>query len=144
MVREETGNYCSIWPNNRTAHPVAPKISVGWDMQNSMVRLQLQLSAINGRQTNCLLHRAQSTPSCTGSAQSRISTNVFFKITKFSAYRFRVWRYSNPSPISYLEFLLWQLWLLYPLRASVNCTQCMCTRTKCRIVQSPTKPNDKI
>ena len=40
--------------------------------------------------------------------------------------------------------LLWQLWLSYPLRASVNCTQCLCTWTKSRIVQSPTKLNDKI
>ena len=35
-----------FWPNKRAAHPVAPKISVGRDLQNSMVRLQLQLSAI--------------------------------------------------------------------------------------------------
>ena len=30
--------------------------------------------------------------------------------------------------------LLWQLWLSYPLRTSVNCTQCLCTWTKSRIV----------
>ena len=30
----------------RAAHPVASKICVGRDLQNSMVRLQLQLSAI--------------------------------------------------------------------------------------------------
>ena len=40
--------------------------------------------------------------------------------------------------------LLWQLWLSYPLRTSVNCTQCLCTWTKSQIVQSPTKLNDKI
>ena len=39
---------------------------------------------------------------------------------------------------------LLQLWLSYPLRASVNCTQYLCTWTKSRIVQSPTKLNDKI
>ena len=43
--------------------------------------------------------------------------NIFFKITKFSAHRFRAWRHSHPSPISYLGFLLWHLWLSYPLRA---------------------------
>ena len=40
--------------------------------------------------------------------------------------------------------LSWQLWLSYPLRTSVNCTQCLCTQTKSRIVQSPTKLNDRI
>ena len=40
--------------------------------------------------------------------------------------------------------LLWQLWLSNPLCTSVNCTQCLCTWTKSRIVQSPTKLNDRI
>ena len=83
-------------------------------------------------------------PSWTGHAQSRISTNIFFKITKSSAHCFRAWRHSHPSPIFYLGFLLRHLWLSYPLRASVNCTQCVCTCNKSRIAQSPTKPNDKI
>ena len=83
-------------------------------------------------------------PSWTGPAQSRISTSVFFKITQFSAHRFRAWRHSRPSPISYMGFLLWHLWLSYLLCARLNCTQCVCTCTKCRIVQSPAKPNDKI
>ena len=83
-------------------------------------------------------------PSWTGPAQSQISTNVLFKITKFSAYCFRAWHHLHPSPIFYLGFLWWHLWLSYPLRASVNCTQCVCTCTKSRIIQSPTKPNDKI
>ena len=97
---------CTIWPNKRTAHPVAS--------------------------------------SWTGPTQSRILTCVFFKIAKFSTHRFRAWRYSHTSPIFYLGFLLWHLWLSYPQRASVNCTQCMCTCTNTRILQSPTKPNDKI
>ena len=51
-----------------------------------------------------------------------------------------------PTPLAHspLWGLLWQLWLSYPLRASVNCTQCLCTWTKSRIVQSPTKLSDKI
>ena len=40
--------------------------------------------------------------------------------------------------------LLWQLWLSYPLHASINCTQYLCTWTKSQIVQSPTKLNDKL
>ena len=71
-------------------------------------------------------------------ALSRISTNCFFKITKFSAHCFRAWRHSHPSPIFSLGFLLWHLWMSYPLWTNVN------TGTKSRIVQSPTKLNDKI
>ena len=49
------------------------------------------------------------------------------------------------TPVSFsIRGLLWQLWLSYPLHASVDCTQCLCTWTKTRIVQSPTKLNDKI
>ena len=49
------------------------------------------------------------------------------------------------TPVSFpIWGLLWQLWLSYPLRTSVDCTQCLCTWTKSRIVQSPTKLNDKI
>ena len=49
------------------------------------------------------------------------------------------------TPVSFpIWGLLWHLWLSYPLRANVNCTQCLCTWTKSRIVQNPTKLNDKI
>ena len=82
--------------------------------------------------------------SWTGPAQSQILCNFFFKITKFSAHRFRAWRHSHPSHISSLGFLLWHLWLSYPLRSSVNCTQYVFLCTRSRIVQSPTKPKDKI
>ena len=36
---------------------------------------------------------------------SRISTYIFFKITKFSAHRFRTWRHSHPSLISLWGFM---------------------------------------
>ena len=49
------------------------------------------------------------------------------------------------TPVPFIIWgLLWQLWLSYPLRASVNCTQCLCTWTKSRILISPTLLNDKI
>ena len=70
---------------------------------------------------------------------SKNPTDAFFKISNFSAHRFRSWCHSHSSPISYLA-----LWLSYPLRASVNCAQCLCTWTKSRIVRSPNKLNDKI
>ena len=71
--------------------------------------------------------------------QVRISTNCFFsKSPRISAHCIWARRHSHPSLISYLGFLLWHLWLPCPLRASVN------TCTKSWIVQSLTKPNDKI
>ena len=63
----------------------------------------------------------------TGPAQRQISTNCFFfsKSLRIPAHRFRAWRHSHASPISYLRFLLWHLWLSHPPRTSVNCTQCV-------------------
>ena len=78
-------------------------------------------------------------PSWTALAQVQISTNCFFqKLPKIPAPRFRAWCHSHTSPIFYLGFLLWHLWLSRPLRASVN------TCSKSWIVQSLTKRNDKI
>ena len=94
------------------------------------------------QQTSCASRSPQL--DWTGPVQSWISTNVFFKITKFSAHRFRALHHLHPSSIFYLGFLLWHLWLSYLLRACVNCTQCVCSCTWSRIVQSQTKPNDKI
>ena len=88
------------------------------------------------------------TPGWTGPARPKVKSQLtaFSKITKFSAHRFRAWRHSHPSNISYLWFLLWHLWLSYLLRACVNCTQCVGAPAPAlsRIVHNPTKPNDKI
>ena len=68
----------------------------------------------------------------------------FLKSLKILAHRFQAWHHSHCNLSSYLGFLFWHLWLSYSLRASVNCTQCVCTCTRSWTVQSPTKPNDKI
>ena len=89
------------WPNKRAAHPKAPN----W---TGLAQSQI------------------STDFWTARPRVKISTNCFFqKSPKISAPPFRAWRHLHPSPISYLGFLLWHLWLSYPLRASVNCTQCV-------------------
>ena len=54
---------------------------------------------------------------------SNLNWLLFQRSPKFLAHRFRAWCHSHPSPISYLGFLLWHLWLSHPPRASVNCTQ---------------------
>ena len=84
-------------PTNALRSPLPPKISVSRDLQNSMVRLQLQLSASMADKPTVSYSCSQSTPSWNGQAESRISTNVFFKITKFSAHRSGAWCHSHPS-----------------------------------------------
>ena len=75
--------------------------------------------------------------------QSQLPTASFSKSSNSQDHCFQAWRHllSSSFPI---WGLLWQLWLSYLLRASVNCTQCLCTWTKSRIVQNPIKLNDKI
>ena len=61
---------------------------------------------------------------CACIVQSQIPTDSFSKsLSNSQNQRFRAWRHSHSSSISYLG-LLWLLWLSYPLRTSVNCTQC--------------------
>ena len=55
--------------------------------------------------------------------EKNLNSLLFQKSPKFQAPCFRAWRHSNPCLISYLGFLLWNLWLSHPPRASVNCTQ---------------------
>ena len=67
---------------------------------------------------------AQSQP-LVGLASPRVKSQLtsFSKSPKISAHRFWAWHHSYPSPVSYLGFLVWHLWLSYHLRASVNtCT----------------------
>ena len=60
---------------------------------------------------------------------SCLQLTVFQKMPKFSAHD--VIHTPVPFPI---WGLLGQLWLSYPLRTSVDCSQCLCTSTKSRIV----------
>ena len=142
---------CAIWPHKRAAHPVVFRISVGRDLQTSMVILQLpntmvliQLLNIRvGTQLcNCLSLR-QTTQLSVYMPQSQLPTDFFSKSSNHQDHHFRAWRHSHSSSFP-IWGCLWQLWLSYPLRTSVNCTQCLCTWTKSRIVQRPTKLNYKI
>ena len=105
---------------------------------NSLVELSVQSQNLNSltQQT----HAYPIDHNWTSLAQVRISTHCFFfkKSPKFPAQRFWTWRHSYPGYISYLEFLLWYLWLSHPPRVSVN--TCINSRT----VLSLTKLNDKI
>ena len=50
--------------------------------------------------------RAQSPLSTAGTQFGILSPTDFFKIPKFSAHRFRAWRHSHSSLISYLGFIM--------------------------------------
>ena len=129
--RDTIFNHSILTKLKRSAHLVVFKISVSRDLQNSMVGLQL-LNTMVLTQLQ-LSTWPKSTPNWTGPsklptrlAHSRDPTDVFFK-------------YPNSqliasghdviyTPISFpIWGLLWQLWLSYPLRVSVKCTQCLCT-----------------
>ena len=74
-------------------------------------------------------------------AETQLTCFSKYQISQPIASRYDVIHTPVPFPI---WGLLWQLWLSYPLRTSVNFTQWLCTRTKSRIVLHPTKLNDKI
>ena len=140
----ETHNFyyadCTIWPKKRAAHPVVLNISVGRDLQNSMVRLQLSIIEAD---KPTLSYNVHSQPPA-GLVRLRVESQRLFQNYQIRWPSLLDMTSFTPQSISYLGFLLWHLWLSYPLRTSVNCTQCVCTCTKSRIVQSPTEPNDKI
>ena len=76
-------------------------------------------------------------------AQSQLPTDVIFKILNFSAHHFRAWRHSHSNPISYQGFIMTIVIVIFFAR-ECKLYPMLCTRTKSRIVHSPTKLNDKI
>ena len=132
------------------SHFILERVDVGcvWEMSwrqgQTAILIQQYFFLILAGLLNRGSLRAQSPLSAAGSQFGILSPTVCFS------------KYPNSQPIASghdiihtpVSFpiwgLLWQLWLSYPLHASVDCTQCLCTWTKSRIVQSPTKLNDKI
>ena len=148
-ARDTILNHSILTKLERPAHLIVFKTSVGRDLQNSIVRLQL-LNTMVLTQLQ-LSTWPKSTPNRIGPSRVPNSTRLqsCTQLTCLSKYP-----NSHPmasrhdvihAPVSFpIWGLLWKLWLSYPLRASVNCAQWLCTWTKSRIVQSPTKLNDKI
>ena len=108
-------------------------IMVGTELFNTIIWTQLQLSAIEADNPAVCRHCPKSTPNW-----------LFFKIFKFSGPLLPGMMSFTLQPSSPIWGLLWQLWLSYPLCMSIKLYQCLCTWTKSRIVQSPTKLNYKI
>ena len=69
----------------------------------------------------------------------------FSKSSNSQEHLFWAWHHPHSSAISCLRVYYDEWWLSYPLARKHNCTKWLCTRTEeTRIVQSPTKLNDKI
>ena len=96
------------------------KISVGRDPKNPSLRFSDPNSTrcLNGRNSTVSLHGPISTPN-----------SLFFKIPKFSGLSLPGMKSSTLQPHFLSGGLLWQWWLLYLLRASVNCTNWLCKWT---------------
>ena len=115
-----------LTPLQCTAHLVIFKITVGRDLKTVKIQLPLQWS------------RTQLSPKWSN------SNWPFSKSSNSQDHLFQAWRQPPSSPISCLEVSYDKWWLSYPLRASVNCTNWLCTWTETRMIQSPTKLNDKV
>ena len=73
----------------------------------------------------------------TSKLRSRTSINSFSKSSKFCPHLLWAWRHQHSSPFP-VWGLLWQWWLWYPLRTSVNCTNWLHTWT---LNPNSSKPN---
>ena len=101
-------------------------LTTPWSELNS----PLQLSAIEAGNPTLSLH-------CPKSTQS------FSKFSNSQDHRFRAWRHSHSSPISYVGFIM-TIVIVISFAHERKLYPMLCTWTKSRIVQSLTKLNDKI
>ena len=97
-----------------------------------MVGSQLQLSGIEADNPTFCLHGPKSTPNW-----------LFFKILKFSGPSLLGMTSFTLQPIFYLGFIMTVV-IVISLARERKLYPVLCTWTKSRIVQSPTKLNDKI
>ena len=104
------------WPNERTAHPVAPS----W---TGLAQSQIS--------TNWPNKRASHRPSWTARPRIKISTEVFFEITKFPVHLFRAIVIHTP-----VQFPIWGFYYdicdchIHCARAWTVFNVCTCTCTK--------------
>ena len=119
-------NHTMLTTPKRSVHLVVQSqflnIMVGPQLFNIMVGPQLELSAYM--------------------AQSQLPT-LFSKSSNSQDHCFQAWRHSHSSPISYLGFIM-TIVIVISFAHERKLYPMLCTWTKSRIVQSPTKLNDKI
>ena len=75
--------------------------------------------------------------------KSQLPTDSFWKSSNSQDHRFRAWRHSHSTHISYLGFIM-TIVIVISFARKRKLYPTLCTWTKSRIVQSQTKLNDKI
>ena len=91
---------------------------------------------------NCLPLR-QTTQLYAYIVQSQLLTNPFSKSSNSQDYHFRAWCHSHSNLVSHLGFIMTIVIVIYFARER-KLYPMLCTWTKSRIAQNPTKLNDKI
>ena len=130
--------------NQRAAHLVMFKISVCRDLQRPKTQLYLPTAEYPTTTLNGRISTTSSTVKIQLSSSTVRIQLTLFKILNSQDHLFWAWCHPHSSPISCLRVYYDKWWLSYPLCTSVNCTKWLCTWTDTRMVQSPTKLNDKI
>ena len=147
MVQSQIPN-CMVGPHlrNTMVGPQLLNIMVGPQLLNIMVGPQL-LNIMVGPQLLNIMVGPQLRNTMVGPQllNTMVGTqlNLFQNLPNSQPISSRHDVIHTPAPFP-VWGLLWQWWLSYPLRTSVNCTQCYAHELLTRIVQSQTKLNDKI
>ena len=147
-------NFSTAWSDPNFSTSLSdPNFSTPWSELNSMAG-NSNLRP-NCRSSIVCLHGPKSTPNfnclpqcqkpqlCAYMAQSQLPTDPFSKSSNSQDHRFEIWRHSHSSLISYLGFIM-TIMIVISFAREHKIVPKVCTWTKSRIVQSPTKVNDKI
>ena len=123
------GRISTLWQRIPFSAPIAEA-----QLSACIVHSQLPTSTVclNGRKPNCL------------STWPKVNSQLTFsKSSNSQDHRFRAWRHSHSSFISYLGFIM-TIVIAISFARERKLYPMLFTWTKNRIVQSPTKLNDKI
>ena len=117
-----------------------PRVKISTHFWTARPRVKISTNWPNKRAAHPVPHFWTAWP------RVKISTNWFFqKSPKFPAHRFRTWCHSHPSLTSYLVFFIMPFVIVISsVRERELYSMCEPAPALSRIVQNPTKPNDKI
>ena len=125
----------TIWPFQHAAYPMMFKISVGRESKNpttsSMDKIQLSSLRPNGRNSTIVFH-------------GLISTAEFLKSSNSQDHLYRSWRHPHSRPIFCLGFIMTRVIFISFVHERKTVPNGYAPELLTRIVQSPTKLNDKI
>ena len=133
---------------NIMVRPELLTIMVGPQLLDIMVRTQLQLSASMAENPSVCLHGPKSTPNRCVFQNLQILWTIsllkcFSKSSDSQDHCLRAWHHSHSSLISYLGFIM-TIVIVISFAHECKLYPMLCSWTKRRIVQNPTKLNDKM